>query len=108
MQPFRKFSVKQKLQAIIMSTVMAALLLFCGALLAYEGVGRGSARKAALRILARMLAENSTAALSFEVHSAAKELLRSLDAQPAIHLAAIYSADGKLFARYVRQGADAH
>jgi signal transduction histidine kinase/CheY-like chemotaxis protein len=105
MQPFRKLSVKWKLQAIIMSTVIAALLLSCGALLAYEWVGLRSSMRADLRILARMLAENSTAALSFLDHPAATELLRSLDAQPAIRLAAIYSADGRMFARYVRHGA---
>jgi uncharacterized membrane protein affecting hemolysin expression len=105
MQPFRKLSVKRKLQAIIMSTVVAALLLSCGALLAYQAVGLRDSMGANLRILARMLAENSTAALSFEDDPAARELLRSLDAQPAVRLAAIYSADGKLFARYVRHGA---
>ncbi len=103
MKPFRKLSVKRKLQAIIMSTVIAALLLSCGALLAYEAVGLRSSMKADLQILARMIAENSTAALSFEDHSAARELLRSLNAQPTVRAAAIYSADGRLFARYARQ-----
>src|SRR5476649_99164 len=102
-QPFRKLSVKRKLQAIIMSTVIAALLLSCGALLAYEALGLRSSMKANLRILAQMIAENSTAALSFADQSAARELLRSLDAQPAVRAAGIYSADGKLFARDVRQ-----
>jgi signal transduction histidine kinase/CheY-like chemotaxis protein len=104
MQPFRKLSVKRKLQAIIMSTVIAALLLSCGALLASQAVGLRSSVEANLRSLARMLAENSTAALSFEDHPAARELLKSLNAQPAVRAAAIYSADGKRFARYVRQG----
>jgi two-component system, sensor histidine kinase len=105
MQPFRKLSVKWKLQAIIMSTVIAALLLSSGVLLAYEAVGLRNSMRADLRILARMLAENSTAALSFEDPAAAQELLRSLDAQPAVRLAAIYSADGRMFARYVRPDA---
>jgi signal transduction histidine kinase/CheY-like chemotaxis protein len=103
MQPFRKLSVKRKLQAIIMSTVIAALLLSCAALLAYEALGLRSSMKADLRSLARMLAENSTAALSFEDHPAAGELLGSLNSQPAVRLAGIYSADSRLFARYVRQ-----
>jgi signal transduction histidine kinase/ActR/RegA family two-component response regulator len=105
MQPFRKLSVKRKLQAIIMSTVIAALLLSCGALLASQAVGLRSSAEANLRSLARMLAENSTAALSFEDHPAAGELLQSLSAQPAVRAAAIYSADGKVFERYVRQSA---
>src|SRR5450432_2748225 len=102
-QPFRKLSVKRKLQAIIMSTVIAALLLSCGALLVSQAVGLRGSMKANLQILARMIAENSTAALSFEDRPAARELLRSLDAQPAVRAAGIYSADGKLFARDVRQ-----
>src|SRR5471030_556418 len=102
-QPFRKLSVKRKLQAIIMSTVIAALLLSCGALLVSQAVGLRGSMKANLQILARMIAENSTAALSFEDQPAARELLRSLDAQPAVRAAGIYSADGKLFARDVRQ-----
>src|SRR6202140_3429027 len=101
MQPFRKLSVKRKLQAIIMSTVIAALLLSCGALLASQAVGLRSSVEANLRSLAGMLAENSTAALSFEDHPAARELLQSLNAQPAVRAAGIYSADGKLFERYV-------
>jgi signal transduction histidine kinase/CheY-like chemotaxis protein len=103
MKPFRNLSVKHKLQAIIMSTVIAALLISCGALLASQAVGLRSSMKANLEILARMLAENSTAALSFEDRPAARELLQSLDAQPAVHQAAIFSADGKLFACYDRQ-----
>src|SRR5471030_1574338 len=65
-QPFRKLSVKRKLQAIIMSTVIAALLLSCGALLVSQAVGLRGSMKANLQILARMIVENSTAALSFE------------------------------------------
>jgi signal transduction histidine kinase len=50
-----------------------------------------------------MIADNSTAALSFDDPSSAAETLSALGAKPQI-LAAIYDADGRLFAEYRRRG----
>jgi signal transduction histidine kinase/CheY-like chemotaxis protein len=98
----RNLSIKHKLQAIIMSTVVAALLLASAALLASQAIGLRTSMKAGLRTLAGMIGENSTAALSFGDPISAGELLQGLKAQPSVMASAIYSADGVVFAHYAR------
>ena len=98
----RNLSIKRKLQGIIMSTVVAALLLASAAHLVSETIGLRTSMKARLQMLAGMLGENSTAALSFGDTISAHELLQGLKAQPSVMAAAIYSADGSVFASYVR------
>jgi signal transduction histidine kinase/CheY-like chemotaxis protein len=98
----RNCSLERKLQAIIMSTVIAALLLACAAQLASETVSQRDAMKTDMHLLARMIGENSTAALSFGDQKSAFELLQGLKAQPSVVAAAIYSATGQVFSRYAR------
>jgi two-component system, sensor histidine kinase len=104
MRLLRKFSLKQKLQAVIMLTVAAALLLACGALLACDIAALRSSIQTETQTLARMIGENSTAALTFNDPRAASELLEGLRAQPGILAACIYGKDGRIFASYGRQG----
>jgi signal transduction histidine kinase/ActR/RegA family two-component response regulator len=99
---WRKVSVKQKLRAIIMLTVAAALLLACGALLSEEVARTRASLKRQMEILAQGIAINSTAALSFDDPTSLRELLQGLQAQPSIVAACVYSADGGAFATYVR------
>jgi signal transduction histidine kinase/CheY-like chemotaxis protein len=54
---------------------------------------------------ARILAETVTAALSFEDRSAANEYVAALQGDEDVRAAAIYGADGKLFASYARNAA---
>ena len=99
---WRKVSLKQKLRAIIMLTVAAALLLACGALLSEEVARTRASMKRHMEILAREIGVNSTAALSFDDSTSLRELLQGLQAQPPIVAACLYSADGRAFATYVR------
>jgi Periplasmic sensor domain len=55
-----------------------------------------------VEVLADIFSANSTAALTFNDPYAAKELLATLQAKQHITAAFLYSADGKLFARYRR------
>ena len=105
MELLRKLSLKRKLQAIIMLTVAAALVLACGAILTYDIAGLRSSMRSDFELLAEMVGENSTAALSFSDQRSARELLQGLKAQPAVVGACLYSSDGKLFASYVRPDA---
>ena len=97
-------SVKWKLQAIIMSTVVAALLLAFSAELVSETIELRNSMKAELQMLARIIGENSTAALSFGDRNSASELLQGLKAHPSVRAAAIYSEEGRIFASYARPG----
>jgi two-component system, sensor histidine kinase len=95
-------SIRQKLQTIIMLSVCVALLLTCGAVFA---VAIGSMRdsiRSATETLALVIAENSTAAISFNDPRDGGELLQGLKAQPSIDRAYIYSPRGTVFASYQR------
>ena len=96
------FSLKRKLQVIIMVTVGAALVLASAALLTYDLIAFGSSMRGDLETLAEILGSNSTAALTFGDQKAANELLSGLKANRHIMTAHLYAADGKPFARYRR------
>jgi signal transduction histidine kinase/HPt (histidine-containing phosphotransfer) domain-containing protein/ActR/RegA family two-component response regulator len=79
--------------------VVAALFLVSGGVLGLLSMLDTS------RVQARILAENSTAAVAFEDTGAAGALLQSLRNSPDIAGAAIFTHDGRVLARYRRQGA---
>jgi len=101
----RRLSIGRKLQAIIMLTVGVALVLACGALLGRDVSLLRNSMKRSAGILAEMIGDNSTGALSFNDPGGAAELLQGLKAQPSITAAYIYSAAGDVFASYARGGA---
>ncbi len=104
MRWLRDMSINLKLMVIIMMTSGAALLL-AGALIVVSDMAlfRSYIRRD-LAALAQIVAENSTAALAFQDPRAAEETLASLRARPRLVQACIYTADSRLFARYVRPG----
>jgi signal transduction histidine kinase/DNA-binding response OmpR family regulator/HPt (histidine-containing phosphotransfer) domain-containing protein len=99
---FRDLSIKRKLQLIIMLTAGAALLVACGAFLAYDRMVFRSDMRNDLSILAEIVGSNSTAALSFNDPKSAEEILKGLKAKTHIVAASIYTNDGRVFGRYVR------
>src|SRR5437667_11051695 len=102
----RKLSLKQKLQAIIMMTVAAALLLASAVLLTNEFVRLPESMDGNLRLLAEIIGEHSTAALTFGDEKAANELLQGLRTQPTIIAAAIYAREGNMLGSYLRPGSE--
>ena len=85
--------------AILLSSTVA-LLLACTAFFTYEFV---SFRRSALQQIAtlgKIVATNSAAALAFQNQKDATSILAALEAEPHIVAAALYDADGKLFANY--------
>ncbi len=103
MAPFRDLSIKRKLTVIIMLTSSIALLLACGAFIAYESLNFREQTRSELTTVAEMIGANSTAALAFQDRRAAEETLGALRADSRIAAAAVYGKDGAIFARYVRQ-----
>jgi signal transduction histidine kinase/CheY-like chemotaxis protein len=100
---YRNLAIRYKLRLIIMVTVGVALALACGAVLAYDRIVFRAEIQDDAGILARMLAANSTAALSFGDQKAGEELLGSLRAKRHVTAAFLYSADGAMFAFYLRE-----
>jgi two-component system, sensor histidine kinase len=98
----RRLSLKKKLQAVIMLTVAAALLVACSVLLAWEVVTVRNSVRTETQVLAGMISENCSAALVFEDASAAIDLLQGLMTQPSVISSEIYTASGHAFASYFR------
>src|SRR2546426_1768798 len=104
MRPFRDVSIKQKLILILMLTSSVALLLVCTAFVAYETITFRRSMVRDLSILAQIIGANTTAALTFNDQVSAEETMAALRAERHIVSACIYSKDGKVFARYGRDG----
>lgn len=102
MPAYRDLSIKWKLQIIIMLTVGAALVLACAALFTYDYATLRNDTKNDLVVLADILGENSTAALSFDDSRSGQEILQGLRVKTHIVAAAIYKTNGEVFAAYTR------
>ncbi len=106
MRSFRDLSIKRKLRLIIMTNVGAALVLASTAYFSYDLVALRKETKSDLTILAQIIGSNSTAALSFNDANSAQEILKALKAKPRIVSALIYTNDGKILGKYLRDEAD--
>ncbi len=97
---YRNLPVRHKLLIIIMFTAGAALWLACAAILTYDQISKRAEMRNNVEVLARILALNSTAALTFHDPRAADEVLAGLKPMQHIVMAYIYAADGSPFAGY--------
>ena len=104
MRAFRDISIQRKLIGIIMVTSTVALLLACSTFLGYELVTYRKMVTQQLTTLAQIVAESSTAALTFNDRRSATETLAALRAEPDLAAACIYAKDGRLLAAFEREG----
>ncbi len=91
-------SLRRTLTTVVLATTLVALLLSTAALLALEFTNQRKAWITDLQAHAEVLAASSAAALGFEDVAAARESLAVLGVRPEIDAAAVYQADGALFA----------
>src|SRR5262245_6168782 len=103
---FANRSIQCKQMLIIMLTSSVALLLACAAFLVYESVAFRRNMTENLASLAVIIGNNSTAALSFNDGSTAREILRSLSREQRIVKACLYDHAGRPFAKYARDEAE--
>jgi len=97
---FNKKSIRQKLEAIILTTAAAVLLL---SFLLFMMLEINSARddaKLRLSALATVLGANSSAAITFRDKAAATEVLSTLNSQADILEASIKNRNGETLAKY--------
>ena len=59
-----------------------------------------------LNVQAKMVANNTTAALVFDDEEGAEDILRAFNQSSDVHLAVIYDAEGGILASYIREGID--
>jgi signal transduction histidine kinase len=96
--------IRQKLILIIMLATGLALLLAGVVLIAFEFVRSRREMAEDLTSLAEIIAQNSTAVLSFNDPDTARDTLATLEVREPIVAGAIYDEEGNLFAQYVRKG----
>ena len=96
----RNASIKQKLEAIILVTAAAVLLLSLSLFMALELVSARDEASTRLRALANVLGTNSSAAISFKDNYTAEEILATLSSQQDILWAAIHDKDNVALAEY--------
>jgi signal transduction histidine kinase len=101
----RPRTFRGKITRVVLETSGSALLLATIALLVDEYVSHRSDTANRLRIIARIAATQSSAAVLFKDGHAAEEILSSLRAEEDLVAAAIYTLDGGLFVRYLRADA---
>jgi signal transduction histidine kinase/DNA-binding response OmpR family regulator len=106
MRSFRDISLGSKLTFLIMATSSTALLLACLAVGAYDLLDLRRSMASDLHVIAAIVGENSTAALTFNDANAAHDVLAALRSEPHIQSACIFTRDGRQFARYSRLAGD--
>ncbi len=98
-------SVRGKLTVVMVLTTAAALLPMTLALLHRDLNNYRQSLAADLNTEAGILAQLTGPAIAFDDQRVAERSLAALTAKPAVLSAALYSANGDLYARYVRAGA---
>lgn len=86
--------------AVIMLTSITALLFTAAAFMVYDLVTYQHEMVRHLSTLTSLMAENSTAAITFQHDEDAQNLLAALHTEPHIVEAALYDDKGNLFVRY--------
>ncbi len=99
MARFQDISIKRKLTVITMVASTVALLLVSGGFVLYELTTYREIMQRDLSTLAEVIADQSTAALSYDDAEAAEEILSALKAKKHITAAALYK-HGRLLAQY--------
>ncbi|RYD24458.1 MAG: HAMP domain-containing protein [Verrucomicrobiaceae bacterium] len=104
MKLLRNLPIKQKLTIISMVTSSVALLITCGVIVIFETIDFRRTMVEEILTTARIVGDNSAAALTFQDAAAAEETLKSLDADSHVGTAFIYDAAGRHFASYHAAG----
>ena len=103
---FADLPISRKLMLIMMTVTATALVISGLALVVFDVILFQRYLERDLVGLARITADNTTAALSFDDPTTAAETLAALRARPHVMAACIYRADGAVLARYVRPGTE--
>jgi two-component system, NtrC family, sensor kinase len=102
MKPFQNTSIRHKQIFIIMLITSVALLLACATFGAFETISFRKEMVQNLLTLARIIGNNTAAALDFNDAQSANETLQALQAQPNIIGTCVYARSGRVFANYSR------
>ncbi len=93
-------SIKKKLIWLSMTTCGLALISACILFIAYESKALKESLKNEIKLLSKVIAQNSVVSIEFEDQNLANETLSSLEVDARVISAAIYNSEGQLFASY--------
>jgi signal transduction histidine kinase/CheY-like chemotaxis protein/HPt (histidine-containing phosphotransfer) domain-containing protein len=99
-QWLRHLPIKAKLVVIILLTTVAALAVESIGFVVYERLRVRQELVSDLGSLARIVADRTTAAITFNDDRVALETLAALKARRAVTAACLYDGEGRIFARY--------
>jgi PAS domain S-box-containing protein len=99
-------SVRAKLMRVILVTTVIALCFAGAAMLTHDLSVYRHSWASDLSNDASILALSTAPALAFDDHEVAQKSLEALRSRPRLLTAALYSADGSLYASYSRTGTD--
>ncbi len=106
MHRFRDLSIRHKLTVLFLAIGGFTALTVSCPIAIYDVMTFRRSVAQNLAVLSDVLAENSTAALTFHDSESARDVLQALRAEPNVTAACIYTPDGQPFARYVRSEKD--
>ena len=98
---FMRMSIKNKLIVIVMTATLFSLLTMAAALLALDRHSVRSFMHEKFTSLAEIIANNSTAALTFNDVKSARVILQSLKTTEEVRLACIYDANHVGFSEFI-------
>ncbi|HUP03517.1 MAG TPA: ATP-binding protein [Bryobacteraceae bacterium] len=104
MRSLRDLAIKQKMMIAIMLTTAAALVWAGLGMVVTDSVLFRALLRRDLSALTEILADNCTAALSYNDPKAAEQTLVSLRARPHVVSACVHRSDGSTLACYIRPG----
>ena len=102
----KKLTLRTQLARAALATTLAALLLNAALVLAYEFESYREARSRDLQTQAEILKQAIAPALIFDDPQSAQQQLAPLSQKREVSTAAVFRADGSLFARYAADPAD--
>src|SRR5580658_6098279 len=97
---FKTMSLRHKVTAVAILSISISLLLACLLFMLNERITFPKVMGENLTNLAQILGDTSTASLSFNDPKTAQNTLDTLKSNPHIKVAALYTAQGSLFAEY--------
>lgn len=103
--PPRPANLRSRMRRIILLISALALVLASSAFLTYDYFSFRRSMESRLRVLAEVMATQTTPALAFNDPRVASEILGTLAATPQIVGAAIYTREGALLTRFLRADA---
>ena len=97
---YDRLPIHRKLVAVAIAVTTVALTLAVSGLIAADLWRYRSTAEADTRILARVIAENSAAAVQFQAPDEAEQMLSTSGARQSVRRACLYLNDGRLFATF--------